>query len=67
MNGKVVLPFFIVSLSVATSPHFQRMRKDEALRAIPEREEAAAQNERDLQTLAKGAQPVFTPHHFGKQ
>jgi hypothetical protein len=59
-----------VSLSVATSPHFQRIRKDEALRekeAIPEREEAAAQNEGDLQTLAKAAQPVFTPHHFGKQ
>jgi hypothetical protein len=65
---KVVLLFFVVSLLIATSAHFQRMRKHEGSsgkEVIAERQVAEAQ--RDLQTLAKTAQSVCIPYCFGKQ
>ena len=52
MKVKVVLLFFILSLLIATSAHFQGMRKDKGSRQLQSPQAAAAETERDLQTLA---------------
>ena len=56
MKVKVVFLFFILSLLIATSAQFQGMRKDKGSmekEAIADSRAAAAETERDLQTVAK--------------